>query len=110
MNDISGAGSVGPSEKKMYEQEYKHGADLFKRALDQYAKSDNPYQQAEFKNVMDKAMNVLNETASGLMRKELKAQNEAIAKDYDAFQKHPDDQDALAKLNKDLDKAKKSIG
>lgn len=110
MSDVSGSGPVGPREKKMYEQEYKHGADLFKRALDQYTKSENPYQQAQFKDVMDKAMNVLNETASELMRKELKTQNEAIAKDYATFQKYPDDPDTLAKLNKDLDKAKKSIG
>lgn len=109
MNDISGAGSVGPREKKMYEQEYKHSADLFKRALDQYAKSDNPYQKAEFKDVMDKALNVLNETASELMRKELANQNEVISKDYATFQKYPEDQDTLDKLSKDLDKAKKSI-
>ena len=109
MSDVSGAGPLGPREKKMYEQEYKHSADLFKRALDQYTKSDNPYQKAEFKDVMDKAMNVLNETASELMRKELKAQNDAISKDYATFQKYPEDPDTLDKLNKDLDKAKKSM-
>ena len=38
MSDVSGAGPLGPREKKMYEQEYKHGAELFKRALDQYTK------------------------------------------------------------------------
>lgn len=110
MSDVSGAGPLGPREKKMYEQEYKHGADLFQRALDQYTKSENPYQQAEFKGVMDKAMTVLNQTASELMRKELKAQNDAIAKDYATFQKFPKDPDTLDKLNSDLDKAKKSIG
>lgn len=110
MSDVSGAGPLGPREKKMYEQEYKHGADLFKRALDQYTKSENPYQQAEFKSVMDKAMTVLNQTASELMRKELKAQNDAIAKDYATFQEFPKDPDTLEKLNSDLDKAKKSIG
>jgi hypothetical protein len=109
MSDVSGAGPIGPREKKMYEQEYKHGADLFKRALDQYTKSENPYQQAEFKGVMDKAMTVLNQTASELMRKELKAQNDTIAKDYANFQKFPKDPDTLDKLNSDLDKAKKSI-
>ena len=109
MDDVSGAGSLGPREKKMYEQEYKHGADLFKRALDQYTKADNPYKQAEFKDVMDKAMNVLNETASELMRKELISQNDRISKDYEAFQKFPDDPDKAAKLNRDLDQAKKSV-
>ncbi len=104
------SGPLGPREKKMYEQEYKHGADLFKRALDQYTKSDNSYQQAEFKDVMDKAMQVLSETANQLMRSELQKQNEQIAKDYATFQKYPGDEDTIDKLNRDLDKAKKSIG
>ena len=107
--DVSGVGPLSPQEKKMYEQEYKHGADLFKRALDQYGKSDNPYQQAEFKDVMDKAMQVLNETASELMRKELQKQNDRIANDYASFQKDPTDKEAAEKLNQDLEKAKKSI-
>ncbi|MBX7066688.1 MAG: hypothetical protein K1X28_05605 [Parachlamydiales bacterium] len=107
MSDITGP--IGPREKKMYEQEYKHSADLFKRALDQYNKSENPYQKAEFKDVMDKAMTVLNETAHGLMRKELEDQNKKIANDYANFQKYPGDPDTLDKLNSDLDKAKKSV-
>lgn len=108
MADITGP-TGDPHDKKMYEQEYRHGADLFQRALDQYGHSDNPYQKAEFKDVMDKAMNVLNETAHGLLRKELEDQNQVIAKDYANFQKFPDDPDTIKKLNDDLDQAKKSI-
>ncbi len=107
MSDVTGP--LGPHDRKMYEHEYKQSADLFKRALDQYSKSDNPYQKAEFKDVMDQAMQVLNETASELMRKELQAQNQKIAKDYETFQKFPDDPDTVDKLNSDLDKAKKSL-
>jgi hypothetical protein len=106
---MSGIGPINPQDKKMYEQEYKHSADLFKRALDQYSKSDNPYQQAEFKEVMDRAMQILNETASGLMRKELEKQNNQISQDYANFQKFPEDKDSVDKLSKDLDKAKKSV-
>lgn len=107
--DLSGVGPLGPRERKMYEQEYKHSADLFKRALEQYNKAENPYQQNEFKDVMDKAMQVLNETARELMRQELQKQNDQIAKDYANFQKFPEDQDSVNKLNRDLDKAKRSI-
>ena len=71
MADSSGINPIGPQDQRAYEIEYKHGADLFQRALDQYSKSDNPYQKAEFKDVMDQAMNVLNETAKELMRSEL---------------------------------------
>jgi len=106
---MSGVGPLNPNDKKMYEQEYKHSADLFQRALDQYKKSDDPYQQAEFKDVMDRAMQVLNETAQELMRKELQKQNAQIAKDYATFQKYPGDEDTLEKLNQDLDQAKKSV-
>ncbi len=110
MSDMSGVGPLNPQDKRMYEQEYKHGADLFKRALDQYTKSSNSNQKAEFKDVMDKSMQVLNETARDLMRKELQKQNEQIAKDYATFKKYPGDEDTIQKLNKDLDQAKKSIG
>lgn len=110
MGDVSGMGPIDPHDKKMYEQEYKHSADLFKRALDQYAKSDNPYQKAEFNDVMQRAMDVLNETAAELMRKELKTQNDAISKDYATFQNSPDNPDTQEKLAKDLEKAKKLIG
>lgn len=109
MTDIERGGSITPREKKMYEQEYKHGADLFQRALDQYKKSDNPYQKEQFSEVMDKAMRVLNETARELKRSDLLKQNQAIAKEYESYVNNPSSQLA-SKLTQDLDKAKKSIG
>lgn len=109
MTEVPGVGPLSPKDKKMYEQEYKHGADLFQRALEQYKKSDNSFQQEEFKDVMDEAMNVLNETAQALMRQELLKQNEKISKDYATFQKFPADPDTQEKLSNDLDKAKKSV-
>lgn len=104
-----GMGPLSPQEKREYELEYKHGADLFKRALTDYSKSDNMFQKAEFKDVMEQAMQVLNDTAAELKRQELLNQNEQIEKDFAAFQ-DKDDSSSLEKLSKDLDKAKKSIG
>lgn len=109
MSDVSGAGPVDPGKHKTYAQEYKQGADLFQRALDQYEKSDNPNQKAQFKDVMDKALNILNESAHGMMRKEVEKQNEQIRHDYETFQKSPKDPDAIKKLNQDLNDAKKTI-
>lgn len=103
------ASSLNPDEKKMYEQEYRHSAGLFQKALTQYRKAENPYQQAQFKDVMDRAIEILNEAARGLMRQELQRQNEAISKDYATFQKHPTDPDTVNKLNHDLEMAKKSV-
>lgn len=108
-SDVSGVGGIGPKDRKMYEQEYKHGADLFQRALDQYKQSSNMYQQEEFKDVMSQAMQVLNETAHELMSKELLAQTKKIAKDYATFQQFPTNPDTQEKLAKDLEKAKKSV-
>jgi hypothetical protein len=108
-SSISGMGSVNPHDRKMYEQEYKHSADLFQRALNQYQKSEDPNQQAEFKDVMDRALQILNETATGLMRSELAKQNAVIAKDYDTFQNFPGDPDTVDKLKSDLENAKKSV-
>jgi len=110
MTEIHGKGGepISPRDKELYEQEYIHGTKLFQRALDDYAKSDNPFQKEEFKEVMDKAMNILNETASELKKKSLTAQNEKISQDYEAFKQEPTNQQAREKLNQDLEKAKKS--
>lgn len=111
-DEIQGGGGlppITPREMKMYEQEYKHGAELFQKALQQYSQSDNPYQKAEFQKVMDKAMHILNETAAELNRKGLLAQNEKIEKDYTSFNNTPTDGRTVSELNRDLDQAKKSI-
>jgi hypothetical protein len=111
MTEIQGNGGPGPlspRDKKMYEQEFKHAADLFQRSLNEYAASDNPYQKEEFKEVMNKAMRVLNETAQELTRKELLKQNQAIEQDWANYQ-----QDGTItskdKLNSDLEKAKREF-
>ena len=104
-----GEGSITPREKKLYEQEYVHGAKLFQKALEQHAQSDNMFQQGEFRNVMDKAMNVLNETARELKNKSLAEQNDKISKDYEAFIKQPANEKAWDILHEDLEKAKKLL-
>lgn len=103
-----GAGPVGPQDKKLFEQEYKHGADLFQRALQEYAKSNDMYQKEEFKEVMDKAMLVINETAKELKRQELLKQSRQIEEDYKAYQANPTPE-AQKKLNADLEQAKQRL-
>lgn len=108
---IGGAGESGkitPEERKGFEQEYRHGADLFQRALAGYSKTDNPYQKEEFKEVMDKALGVLNGTASQLLRKELMDQTKKISKDYSDYQDHPNGR-IQKKLDQDLEAAKQAI-
>ncbi len=109
MTSIGGPGEHTPREIQMYEKEYKESAQLFQDSVQQYAKSDNPYQKKEFQEVMDKALTILNETARELNRKALLDQNAKIEKDYSQFNKSPDDENAIARLEKDLEKAKKSV-
>lgn len=112
MSSIGGAGEPThtPSEIRMYEKEYKESAKLFQDAVQHYAKSDNPYQQKEFQEVMDKALSILNETARELNRQALLDQNAKIVKDYAKFNQSPDDENTVAQLEKDLEDAEKSIG
>lgn len=107
---VSGAAGRPSHEgdKAQYEKEYKKGTELFEQALDNYGKSDNTFQKEEFRGVMDKAMNILNDSARGLVRKDLEEKNKQIRKDYEQFQKFPKDQDSVDKLKKDLDDAKSS--
>lgn len=112
IDDLSGSGApepITPREMRMYEQEYKHGAQLFQKALQQHTKSNNRSQQAEFQEVMDKAMRILNDTAAELNRKALLDQNVRIKKDYAAFNNAPTDNKIVGQLDRSLDQAKKAI-
>jgi hypothetical protein len=98
---------LSPQDKKLYMQEYKHAADLFERALKEAQKSDNPYQKEAFKQVMDKAMHVLEETAGELAKGKLLDHNKKIAEDFAAYRNDPEK--SFDQLVRDLEKAKKSI-
>lgn len=104
----TGPGPISPKERKEFEQEYRTSVDLFQKALNQSVKSQNPYQKQQFKEVMQSAMHVLNETARELKNAHLTQQTQQIAKDYQAYQSHPSGI-AQQKLNQDLDHAKKAI-
>jgi len=107
MGRIQGDGET-PSiqDKKLYEAEYKQAADLFQRSLNEYNKSDNMYQKEEFKKVMKEAMQILNDAAAELKRKDLNNQNDKIQHDFDTFRS--DDTQASA-LQADLTKAKRIV-
>jgi hypothetical protein len=111
MSKIQGqdGGGVNPSDRKLYELQYAQGAELFQKALEHYTQSDNPYQKEEFRQVMEKAMNILNETAQELKARSLAEQNKQIAQDYATFSKYPESPQAIESLNGDLERAKKSI-
>lgn len=109
IESTGGSAPLTPLQRQMYEREYREGAQLFQKAVQHYAKSDNPFQKKEFQKVMEKSLEVLNETARGLNRQALLEQNAKIAKDFASFNSSPDDAKTVEQLNKDLDDAQKSV-
>jgi hypothetical protein len=110
MTDIHGAGGpapLNPQDKKMYEQEYKQGVNLFQRAMDEYNKANEIHKKEAFKEVMDRALQVLNETARELKRDDLVDQNSKIAADYQSYRNG--NTSIQRQLNEELQKAKRSI-
>lgn len=112
MGSVEGPTGPGPApisrhDKMLYEQEYRRGVDLFQRALDEYGKADEIHKKEAFREVMDKAMQVLNETARELKRTDLLSQNQKIEQSYESFQENETD---ASKLAQNLQKAKKEIG
>lgn len=108
MTEIDNAGSVNPRARKLYEQEYQHGAALFEKALVQANKSSYAPQKEQFAGVMDMAMKVLNQSAAELKRQDLVEQNNKIAQDYKTYQSNPS-KEHLDALKNDLEKAKKIV-
>ena len=103
-----GTSPLSPQDKKLYEQEYKQGVDLFQRSLAEYEKADEVHKKEAFKDVMGQAMQILNETARELKRPELNAQNKKISQDFLAYQDHETDT-AKSQLVQDLSQAKRKV-
>ena len=103
-----GAAPLSPQDKRMYEQEYKQGVDLFQRSLGEYEKADEMYKKEAFKDVMTQAMQILNETARELKRTDLSTQNKKISQDFMAYQDHESDA-AKNQLLQDLSQAKRKV-
>src|SRR5437016_5065591 len=106
MAEISGEmPPINPADRKVYEQEYKQGVNLFQRALNEYEKAGEMNKKQAFKEVMDRAMQVMNDAAQALHRADLEKQNAQINQDYQAYQ----DGNSKAPLEQDLKNAKGSF-
>jgi hypothetical protein len=97
-----------PQDVKAYAQEYKHGVDLFQRALIEYNSADEVHKKDAFREVMDRALQVLNETAQGMKRPDLLSQNEKIAQDFQTYQSTHSEKDEKV-LEKDLNHARRLV-
>jgi hypothetical protein len=103
---INPSNTTPPSNDRVHlQEEYRHGADLFQRALDEHAESQDPKQKKAFQEVMDQALSILNGAAKSLKAQKLLQQNQTISQDYTAYQKNPTEE-TKSKLSFDLDQAK----
>ncbi len=111
MSDISKAGGgsapLSHQDKLMYQSEYRQGVKLFERAAKEYTGASEIHQKEAFKDVMDQALQVLNDAAAALKRPDLMDQNAKIATDYEEYQKDPTQ---AGQLTADLKKASESLG
>lgn len=109
--NVSGQGPrpLTPQDRAMYKEEYRHGVDLFQRALNEYSSADEIHKKEAFRQVMDRALQVLNDTARGLKRTDLMAQNKTIQEDLKSYESSQKDEDK-SKLAADLQQAQKKIG
>lgn len=97
-----------PSDvKAAYKVEFERGVKLFQDSLAEYEKAGDFAKKKEMlKDVMDKALDVINEAARGFLSKtEAKEQKEKLLSDYAAFLKYGDT-DTYAKLNQDVERLK----
>ncbi len=99
---------ISHRDAKLYRQEYRQGLDLFQRALDEYEKADEIHKKDAFREVMDRALRVLNETARELKRPDLLNCNDKLSQDFANYQEQPE-KDLDKTLRKDLKDAKKAI-
>ena len=104
MGKISGDDSKVPS----YRQEFQQGVDLFDQSFQEYMKAKEPHKKAKFKDVMDKALDVMNKSARECLSQEQMKLNEELHKDYDDYLGHPDSSHT-EKVEKDIDELKKSL-
>jgi len=103
-----GANSIPPDLRTIYKHDFERSVDLFQSSLQEYEKAKEFNKKKKFKDVMDKALQIMNETASACLSKKSITEKDQLQKDYQNFLQH-DTPNTLKRLNDDLDQLKKSL-
>jgi hypothetical protein len=108
MGKIEGEPHITPEMRETYKQEFAHGVNLFKRSLDEYEKTKEGNKKAAFKDVIGKALHVMNETARLCLTKETQGEAAKLNQDYQTFlqQENPD---TYEQLSQDISKIERSL-
>lgn len=106
MVGIEGDKPIDPQMKEVFRQECTQGVELFQKSLKAYQKTEDASQREEYKQVMDEAMKLIQQTAAQCLGKEL--EKSELQKDYNQFMEKPSEAN-LGKLNGDLEQIKKDV-
>lgn len=105
---IGGQGPISPELRATYKQEFAHSVDLFKRSLTEYENAHEAHKKDMFKDVMAKALNVMNETAQQALNKSALNQKTQLEQDYQNFLANATPENTQ-KLNKDIQSLERSL-
>ena len=108
MTDIDAGAPLTPHVRDTYRKQCERGVALFQKTLEEYQQSELPAQKEKYKDVMGKAMLVIQETAAKFLSQELQKQQQGIEKDYEKFIANSSPEN-LNKLQKDLQNFQKKI-
>ena len=90
-----------PNNKAEYKHEFRESVTLFKEALNKYHTSNEIAQKKALQDVMNKALDTMGESASGLMNKHLQELKAGLSEDFDDYADNPSSE-GYEKLQNDL--------
>lgn len=91
-----------PEEKKQYQKEYRESTELFEKSFKQHMEAKEPHKKAMFDDVMHRSLQVMNDSASSMVNKELQAMNDKLEKDLENYEKNPSKEN-ISEVQNDID-------
>lgn len=107
-DSISGSSGIPPDQMQIYKQDFAQAANLFQQSLSEYQKSTIPAQQQAFKEVMQKAMNIMNEISQICLSQSAQKKEVNLNQTFQEFENNPSAANAQA-LNQSINKLNKSL-
>jgi len=110
MTDPISGRNIPPETQAIYKNEFSRGVKLFEESLAAYTSTpaDQAEKKAKFKDVMDKALKIMNQSARGFLNERGQQEEATLEKDYHSYI-HSDSIAAHQKVNEDLNHLKEII-
>ncbi len=106
--NIEGKPYVSPEDKALFKQDYARGVKLFQNSLIEYENTTEEHKKAKFKQVMDEASTVMNETAKLCLSKKGQKLEKTLEQDYKEFNINTSDE-VIEKLRTDITEIQKKL-